>query len=58
MGWDKDSLIEEAKAQCGNKAKQRILSLLPINRQVFSQLQESRASSHVMVTRDNKSHHS
>ena len=41
-----------------SKAKQRINSLLPIGRQVFSHLQESRAPSRVTVTWEDKHHHS
>ena len=40
-----------------NKAKQGIHSLLPIGRQVFSHLQESRAPSRVTVTWEDKRHH-
>jgi len=39
---------------CISKEKQGIHSLLPIGRQVFSQLQESRASSCVTVTWEDK----
>ena len=48
--WDKDSLIGKAKAVSTSKAKQEIDSPLPMGRQVFSHLQESRAPSHVTVT--------
>ena len=50
MGWDKDSLIGKAKATHTSKAKQGIHSLLPVGRQVFSHLQESRAPSLLMAT--------
>ena len=58
MGWDKDSLIGKAKAKHASKANQGIHSLLPISRQVFSHLQQSRAPSRIMVTREAKRHHS
>jgi len=48
VGRDKDSLISKAKAVHASKAKSGIHSLLPIGRQVFSHLQESRALSRVM----------
>ena len=47
MGCDKDSLIGKAKATHSSKAKQGIHLPLPIGRQVFSHLQESRAPSRV-----------
>ena len=49
MGWEKDSWKGKAKAAYSNKAKQGIHSLLPSGRQLFSDLQESRAPSHVIV---------
>ena len=58
VGWDKDSLTGKAKAVCTSKAKQRIHSPLPMDRQVFSHLQERRAPSHVTVTGEDKHHHS
>jgi len=54
----KDRLIGKAKATYTNKAKYRILSLLPISRQVLSRLQESRAPSHVTVAWEDKCHRS
>ena len=42
---DKDSLIGEAKPACANRIEQRINSLLPKGKQIFSPFQESRASS-------------
>jgi len=57
MGCDKDSLMGKAKTTRASKAKQGINSLLPIGRQGFSQLQESRALSRVMVTWEDKHHH-
>ena len=47
MGWDENSLIGKAKAAHASKAKQGIHSLLPMDRQVFSHLQESRAPSDI-----------
>ena len=41
-----------------SKAKQGIHSLLPIGRQAFSRLQESRAPSCITVTWEDKHHHS
>jgi len=41
-----------------SKAKQGIQSLLPMGRQVYSHLQESRALSRVMITWEDKRHHS
>jgi len=58
MGGDKDSLIGKGKAMHTSKAKQDAYSLLPIDRQVFSHLQESRAPSHVAITWEGKHHHS
>ena len=57
MVWDKDSLIGKAKAMHTSKAKQGIHSLLPMGRQVFCCLQESRAPSRAMVTWEDKCHH-
>jgi len=54
MGWDKNSSTGKAKAAHVSKAKQGIQSPLPISRQVFSHLQESRAPSRVTVTWENK----
>ena len=48
----------QSKSHVCKQAKQRIHSLLPIFRQVFSQLQESRAPSCVMVTWEDKLYHS
>jgi len=42
-GCNKDSLLGKAKAVHARKAKQAIHSILPIGRQLFSHLQESRA---------------
>jgi len=47
VGWDKHSLIGKAKTTHTSKSKEGIISLLPIGRQVFNHLQESRALSHV-----------
>jgi len=58
LGSDKDNSISKAKVPCISKAKEGIHSLLPISRQVFSHLQESRAPPHVKVTWENKHHHS
>ena len=58
MGWDKDSLLERVKAACKSKAKEGIRSLLPVSRQIFSHVQESRAPSRVMVTWEVKHHNS
>jgi len=41
-----------------SEAKQGIHSLLPISRQMFSHLQESRAPSRLMLTWEDKCHHS
>ena len=49
VSWDTDILTGKAKAVCASKAKQGIHSLLPIDGQVFSHLQESRAPSHITV---------
>lgn len=45
LGWEKGILIGKAKAVCGSKGKKEktINSLLLMVRQVFSQIQESRA---------------
>jgi len=56
VGWDKDSLIAKAKAMQASKAKQGIHSLLPISRQVFNHVQESRAPSCIMVPWEGKRH--
>jgi len=56
-GWDNVSLIGKANAAHASKAKW-IHSLLPIGRQVFNHLQESRAQSRIMVTWEDKHHHS
>lgn len=37
-----------------SKPKQEINSLLPIRRQVFSNLQEGRAPSHIIITEEEK----
>jgi len=58
VGWDKDSLIDTARAAHRSEANQGIHSLLPIGRQVFSHLQESQAPSRVMVTWEDKRRHS
>ena len=58
MGWDKDSLTGKAKAAWATKTKERIHSLVAISRQLFSHLQESRASSHITLTWENKGHNS
>ena len=58
VGWENDSFIGKAKAAHTSKANQGIHSLLPIGRQVFSHLQESKATSRVMVTWEDKRHHS
>lgn len=58
VGWDKDSLIWKAKPMHPGWAKQGIHSVLPIGRQVFSHLQQSRVPSHMTVTWENKCHHS
>ena len=50
VAWGKDNLICKAKAAHASKAKQGVHSPLPIGRQVFSHLQESRAPSCVKVT--------
>jgi len=55
---DKDNLVGKAKAAHISKANQGFDSLLPVSRQVFSQLQESRAPSHITVTWEDKCHHS
>ena len=57
-GWDKDNLIGKAEVTHANKANQRIHSLVLTGRQVFSHLQESRAPSCIMVTREDKHHNS
>ena len=58
MGWDKDSLVGKAKAMHASKAKPEIRSLLAISRQLFSHRQESRAPACLMVTWEDKCHHS
>lgn len=58
VGWDRDNLVRKAKANHTSKVKPRINSLFPIGSQVFSHLQESTAPSHMMVTWENKHHHS
>ena len=58
MGWDKDSLRSKAKATHTSEEKQEIHSLLRIDWQVFSHLQESRNPSCVMATWEDKCHHS
>jgi len=58
MSWDKDSLTEKAQAMHTSKAKQEIHSLLPIGRQVFANLQKSRAPSYLGVIWEDKCHHS
>lgn len=58
LGWDEQSFLEKAKATHTSKVIQRIDSLLPIIRQVFSHLQESWAPSHITVIWINKHHHS
>jgi len=58
MGCNKGSVIGKGKATHTSKAKQGIHSLLPISRQVFSHLQESRAPSHRTVTWEDKCHNS
>ena len=58
VGWDKDSFIGKAKATHTSKANQGIHSPLPMGRQVFSHLQESRAPAHVTVTWEDKCCHS
>lgn len=58
MGCDKYSLISKEIAMYTRKAKQRIHSPLPMVRQVFSHLQESRAPSCVMITLEDKYHNS
>ena len=58
VGWDEDSLIDNAKAARASKAKQGTHSLLPIGRQVVSHLWESRAPSRLTVTGEDKFHHS
>lgn len=47
VGWDKDSLLDKAKVAHVSKASQGLHPLLPICRQVFSHVQESRAPSHL-----------
>ena len=56
VGWE--TSINKAKAAHASKAKQGIHSLLPISRQVFSHLQESRAVSCATITWEDKCHHS
>ena len=56
--WDKNGLIGKAKAAHASKAKQRIHSLLPISRQVFRHLQQSRAPAHGTVTWEDRHQHS
>lgn len=58
MNWDKDSLIGKKKAAHTKKANQGIQSLLPEGKQMFSPLQESRVLSTIMVTWEDKHHHS
>ena len=59
VGWDKDSLKRgKAKAVHTSKAKPGIHSPLPMGRQVFSHLQESRAPSRVMGSWEDKHHNS
>lgn len=58
VSWHKDSFIEKAKVVHVNKTKQGINSLLHMGRQVFSHLQEGRASLCEMFTCEHKCHHS
>lgn len=53
---DKTNLISEAKAVCASKTMYGIHSLFPIDRQVSSHFQESRASAHIMVTWEDTCH--
>ena len=55
-GWDKSNLIGKAIAMHASKAKQGINSCLPMGRQVFRHLQESRAPSCVTVAWEDKCH--
>lgn len=57
LGWNKTSLIGKTKAACTTEETQRITSVLPMGREMFSHFQESRIPSHLMVTWDNKHHH-
>jgi len=58
MGRDKDSLKGKEKDTHTSNGKQGIHSLLPVGRQVFRHLQESRAPPHVTVTWEDKCHNS
>jgi len=58
VGWDKYSLVNKAKAAHTSKAKSGIHSLLPISKQVFNHVQESRAPSDITVTWQYKYHNS
>lgn len=55
MNWDKDSLSGKSKAADIRKVKRGIHSPLPMDREVFSLWQESRATSSVTVTWEEKS---
>jgi len=54
MGWVKKIWKGKAKPMHTKEAKQGIRSLLPIGRQVFSHLQESRAPWRIAVTLEDK----
>lgn len=56
LDWAKDDLLAKARATC--KTKQGTDSLFPIGRQIFSHLKESRAPSCVIVTWEDRCHHS
>lgn len=58
MDWYKGSLVGKIKTLQAKKTNQGINSLLPMSRQVFSRPQESRVSSHITVTWEDKHHHS
>lgn len=58
VGWDKITLICKAKATHTGKAILGVNLPLPLCRQVFSYPQESRALSCVVVTWEDKCHHS
>lgn len=54
LGWDRDNLADKAEAAHMSKANQRIHSPLPIGRQVFSHLQDSRAQHFPVVPWEDK----
>lgn len=57
MGWNKDCLLGRATVVPESNVKQENHSVLHTGKQMSGNLQESRASSNVMVTWEDKCYH-